>query len=110
VGPFLSTANVVAITKGDIVSQAEREIFRERVLEMNPGCRIIETNGLTGKGAAELSKCFTEAAGFDYSEERLKHNAPFSICTLCVGETRIHQKHHRGVIRHIDGIQEYIGE
>lgn len=110
VGPFLSTANVVVITKGDIVSQAEREIFRERVLEMNPDCRIIEANGLTGKGAAELSKCFNDAADFSYHEEKLKHNAPFSICTLCVGETRIHQKHHRGIIRRINGIQKYIGE
>jgi Ni2+-binding GTPase involved in maturation of urease and hydrogenase len=110
VGPFLSTADIVVITKGDIVSQAEREIFRERVLEMNPGCRIIEANGLTGKGAAELSKCFEDAVDFNDDEEQLRHNAPFSICTLCVGETRIHQKYHRGVIRHINGIQEYIGE
>jgi Ni2+-binding GTPase involved in maturation of urease and hydrogenase len=110
VGPFLSTANIVVITKGDIVSQAEREIFRERVLEMNPGCRIIEANGLTGKGAAELSTCFEDALDFVSSEERLRHNAPFSICTLCVGETRIHKEYHRGVVRRISGIQEYIGE
>lgn len=110
VGPFLSTANVVAITKGDIISQAEREIFRERVLEMNPGCRVIETNGLTGKGSAELADFFNEASEFDYDNEQLRHNAPLSICTLCVGETRIHKKYHRGVLRHINGIQEYMGE
>ena len=110
VGPFLSTANIVAITKGDIISQAEREIFRERVLEMNPTCRIIETNGLTGKGAAELANSFNETVDFDYQTEELRHNAPFSICTLCVGETRIHQQYHRGVLRHINGLQEYAGE
>lgn len=110
VGPFLSTANVVAITKGDIISQAEREIFRERVLEMNPKCRIIEANGLTGKGTAELAGCFNEACEFNYEEEELRHNAPFSICTLCVGETKIHKKYHRGVLRHIDGVQIYSGE
>ncbi len=110
VGPFLSTANVVAITKGDIISQAEREIFRERILEMNPECRIIETNGLTGKGSAELANYFNEASGFNYDQERLRHNAPFSICTLCVGETKIDKKNHRGVLRHINGVQEYTGE
>ena len=110
VGPFLSTANIVAITKGDIISQAEREIFRERILEMNPGCHIIEQNGLTGKGAAELAATFNEAVGFEYESENLRHNAPFAICTLCVGETRIHHQHHRGVIRHINGLQEYVGE
>ncbi|MDD2641906.1 MAG: GTP-binding protein [Bacteroidales bacterium] len=110
VGPFLSTANVVAITKGDVISQAEREIFRERIIEMNPGCRIIEANGLTGKGAGELAQCFTEAGEFSYDNDTLRHNAPFSICTLCVGETRINRKHHRGVLRHIDGVQTYRGE
>ncbi len=110
VGPFLSTANVVAITKGDMISQAEREIFRERVMEMNAGCRIIETNGLTGKGTAELAGCFAEAPVFNYSEDHLRHNAPFSICTLCVGEMHIEKKYHRGVLRHINGVQEYKGE
>jgi Ni2+-binding GTPase involved in maturation of urease and hydrogenase len=110
VGPFLSTADIVAITKGDIISQAEREIFRERVLEMNSGCRIIEINGLTGKGAAELASCFCRELSFDYSNEKLRHNAPFAICTLCVGEKRINKEHHRGVLRHISGVEEYIGE
>ncbi|PTN10108.1 GTP-binding protein [Mangrovibacterium marinum] len=110
VGPFLSTANVVVITKGDVISQAEREIFRERILEMNPNCRIIEANGLTGKGAMELASCFDEANSFAHEQEKLRHNAPFSICTLCVGEMRIHQQHHRGVLRHINGLQEYVGE
>ena len=110
VGPFLSTANIVAITKGDIISQAEREIFRERVLEMNPDCKIIEVNGLTGKGTAELAWYFSDANECDYETEQLRHNAPFSICTLCVGEIKIHKKHHRGVLRHIDGLQEYKGE
>jgi len=110
VGPFLSTANIVVITKGDIVSQAEREIFRERVIEMNPNCSIIEANGLTGKGAVELSECLDKNQDLDYQHDKLRHNAPFSVCTLCVGETRIHSQHHRGVIRHINGLQEYIGE
>lgn len=110
VGPFLSTANIVVITKGDIISQAEREIFRERVLEMNPACRVIEANGLTGKGSTELIACFDDVARYNDEQETLRHNAPFSICTLCVGETRVAQQYHRGVLRHIDGIQEYVGE
>ncbi|MCZ2418078.1 MAG: hypothetical protein LC132_11145, partial [Burkholderiales bacterium] len=80
------------------------------VMEMNPGCRIIETNGLTGKGASELAGCFKDAPVFNYNENRLRHNAPFSICTLCVGEMHIEKKYHRGVLRHINGVQEYKGE
>ncbi len=110
VGPFLSTADIVVITKGDVVSQAEREIFRERVVEMNSGCRVVESNGLTGKGAAELGSFISDASPFCYDKDLLRHNAPFSICTLCVGETRIEKRHHKGVLRHIDGVQVYKGE
>ncbi|MPM10812.1 Urease accessory protein UreG [bioreactor metagenome] len=110
VGPFLSTADVVVVTKGDIVSQAEREIFRERVIEMNSKCRVIETNGLTGKGSAELASLLTEGLEFNEVDDELRHNAPFSICTLCVGETRIKKDLHRGVIRYFNGVQQYIGE
>lgn len=110
VGPFLSTANIVAVTKGDVISQAEREIFRERVLEMNPRCKIVEINGLSGKGCVELAEFIIKS---DYSvleEEELRHNAPFAICTLCVGETRVNKKYHRGLLRRIDGFQYYDGE
>jgi hypothetical protein len=76
------------MTKGDLVSQAEREVFRERILEANPRCRVIEANGLSGKGSAELSdliKSWPEISG----EMVLRHNPPLAICTLCTGELRV---------------------
>jgi Ni2+-binding GTPase involved in maturation of urease and hydrogenase len=109
VGPMLTTADVVVATKGDIVSQAEREVFRERVHEVNPRCRIIEANGLSGQGAAELAEVIKELP--DISDElELRHNAPLAICSLCTGETRLAKEHHIGVLRHIDGFTEYKGE
>jgi Ni2+-binding GTPase involved in maturation of urease and hydrogenase len=109
VGPLLTTADVVVATKGDIVSQAEREVFRERVIEANPHCRIIEANGLSGQGASELADIIRNMpeTGLNLS---LRHNAPLAICTLCTGEMRISKKHHTGVLRHIDGFMEYKGE
>jgi Ni2+-binding GTPase involved in maturation of urease and hydrogenase len=109
VGPLLTTADAAVMTKGDLVSQAEREVFRERILEANPGCRIIEANGLSGKGSAELAQLM---AGWpDISGEMvLRHNPPLAICTLCTGELRISKEHHRGVLRHLDGFMEYTGE
>jgi Ni2+-binding GTPase involved in maturation of urease and hydrogenase len=109
VGPLLTTADAAVMTKGDLVSQAEREVFRERILEANPGCRIIEANGLTGKGSAELAELM---AGWpDVSGEMaLRHNPPLAICTLCTGELRVSREHHRGVLRHLDGFMEYTGE
>jgi hypothetical protein len=94
------------------VSQAEREVFRERVIEANPGCIIIEANGLSGQGASELGNAMIHAPeiGIGNTEMRLRHNAPLAVCTLCTGETRVAKKYHSGVLRHIDGFMEYQGE
>ena len=110
VGPLLSTADVVVITKGDVISQAEREIFRERLLEMNPGAELVNANGLSGQGAAELAARIEGCGEVELSAERLRHSAPLSVCTLCVGETRVAREHHRGILRRIDGFQTYAGE
>lgn len=109
IGPLLTTADIVVITKGDLVSQAEREVFRERVLEVNPECRVIEANGLNGKGAADLAGEIRDAPGVN-EDIRLRHNPPLAVCTLCTGETRVAKQHHRGVLRHLDGTIEYVGE
>jgi Ni2+-binding GTPase involved in maturation of urease and hydrogenase len=109
VGPLLTSADVVMMTKGDMVSQAEREVFRERVLEANEHCRAIEVNGLTGKGTAELMEEFLEAPEVR-KDMLLRNNPPFAICTLCAGETRAGKEYHRGVLRRMDGFTEYQGE
>jgi Ni2+-binding GTPase involved in maturation of urease and hydrogenase len=109
VGPLLTTADVVVMTKGDLVSQAEREVFRERILEANSGCRIIEANGLCGKGSTELAGLIGETPDIS-GEMVLRHNPPLAICTLCTGELRVDKEYHRGVLRHLDGFMEYRGE
>ena len=40
VGPFLSTADIAVITKGDMISQAEREIFRKESWKLTPIVRL----------------------------------------------------------------------
>lgn len=110
VGPFLSCADIVVVTKGDMISQAEREIFRERILETNPHCKIIEANGLSGQGCAELAMYISTNKKKVTNHELLRHNAPFSICTLCAGEKKVNSKYHRGLLRKMNGLQEYIGE
>jgi len=109
IGPLLTTADVVVATKGDLVSQAEREVFRERIVEVNPKCRIVEANGLTGKGSIELADLIKDSSDIE-DEMLLRHNPPLAVCTLCTGELRVSKKHHRGVLRHLDGFTEYVGE
>mgnify|MGYP002065012667 CR=1 FL=1 len=57
---ILVVINFVVITKGDIVSQAEREVFASRVSAVNPKAAVLHVNGLTGQGAFELSTLFDE--------------------------------------------------
>ena len=70
---MLKAADVVIITKGDIVSQAEREVFAFRVRSVNPRAALMHVNGLTGQGADELGRLFCESAEVDaLREQRLR--------------------------------------
>ncbi len=61
IGPMLSLADVAVVTKIDLVSQAEREVFRARILETAPGVRIVETDALYGIGVDPLVRRIKEA-------------------------------------------------
>ncbi|MEZ4485406.1 MAG: GTP-binding protein [Syntrophotaleaceae bacterium] len=60
IGPMLKTADVAVITKGDIVSQAEREVFAFRVRQVNPKAAVLPVNGLTGQGSLLLQRHIKE--------------------------------------------------
>ena len=110
IGPMLTTADIVILTKGDLVSQAEREVFREKTHEVNKTCRIIDANGLSGMGAAELADLIEDFKIDVDIEMKLRHTPPLSVCTICTGETRTSKKFHIGVLKHLNGFSEYVGE
>jgi ABC-type lipoprotein export system ATPase subunit len=56
IGPMLRMADVIAVTKGDLVSQAEREVYRHRIRQMNRRAVIRHVNGLTGQGCKDLAE------------------------------------------------------
>lgn len=103
IGPMLKMADVAVITKGDIVSQAEREVFAFRVRQANSRCIIINVNGITGQGAHELCSLFLEN-DFDESAEsltgsRLRFSMPAALCSYCLGETKIGEDFQMGNVR-----------
>jgi Ni2+-binding GTPase involved in maturation of urease and hydrogenase len=91
-GPILTDADIVAISKGDLISQAEREIFRYNILEVNQGCNIVEVNGLTGEGAVDIAKYIKNAVDMDGKKLTLKHSMPSAICGYCYGNKIIDDK------------------
>jgi Ni2+-binding GTPase involved in maturation of urease and hydrogenase len=90
IGPMLKTADVVIITKGDIVSQAEREVFSFRVRQVNAGCLILQVNGITGQGAYELGQVLKDAPEVaSVTGHEMRVTVPSAYCSYCLGEKRI---------------------
>lgn len=104
IGPMLKSADVVVITKGDIVSQAEREVFASRVNSVNPKATILHVNGLTGQGAFELGTLiYDEADHVDTVKgKQLRFPMPSALCSYCLGETRIGDEYQMGNVRKIN--------
>ena len=61
-------ADVIVITKGDIISQAEREVFMYNVYQANPKAQVIFINGITGQGAFMLKKYINKIEDIDTLE------------------------------------------
>ena len=112
IGPMLKSADLVVITKGDIVSQAEREVFAAKVSMVNPKAMVIHVNGLSGQGAYELGMLLSEArAGKNGSEKseitsvqgmKLRFPMPSAMCSYCLGETRIGEDYQMGNTKKMD--------
>jgi Ni2+-binding GTPase involved in maturation of urease and hydrogenase len=90
IGPMLKMADVVVVTKGDIVSQAEREVFAYRVRQVNANAVIIQVNGLTGQGGYELGRLLLDAPDTADLEGRLlRFTMPAALCSYCLGQRKI---------------------
>jgi len=103
IGPMLKMADIVVITKGDIVSQAEREVFASRVAMVNPKAAVLQVNGLNGQGAYELSRLIEERSRDVETMlgKKLRFTMPSALCSYCLGETRIGEEYQMGNVRKI---------
>jgi len=100
IGPMLKFADIVVITKGDIVSQAEREVFASRVKVVNPKAIIMHVNGITGQGAFELATVLNDAEDIDTLKgKQLRFSMPAALCSYCLGETRIGESYQMGNVK-----------
>jgi Ni2+-binding GTPase involved in maturation of urease and hydrogenase len=103
IGPMLKLSDIALITKGDIVSQAEREVFAFRVRQANPGAIIMQVNGITGQGAEEAARLFQEARTVDsLLEAELRFSMPAATCSYCLGQTKIGDNFQMGNVRKMD--------
>jgi Ni2+-binding GTPase involved in maturation of urease and hydrogenase len=109
IGPMLSLADIAMVTKIDLVSQAEREVFRARIHESARDIQIFEANALYGIGIDPLVKRIENSNEIEYPL-LLRGSPPIGTCTICVGKKEIGWKEHFGVVRLLEGDLFYQGE
>jgi len=101
--PMIAQADMAVVTKTDLVSQAEKEVFREYIKEVAPSIDIIETNAIQGTGMRYLMKALTAYPDLcDAAQIVLRGSPPLGVCTICVGKKEIGWQHHFGVIRPLE--------
>jgi Ni2+-binding GTPase involved in maturation of urease and hydrogenase len=101
IGPMLLFADMVVITKGDIVSQAEREVFASRARQANRNARFLFVNGLTGEGSSALARFLADAPEITGLEHfKMRFPLPQALCSYCLGETRIGDDYETASVLH----------
>ncbi len=87
-GPVLKSADCCVITKGDLISPAEREVFTVRVLSEHPAATIVWFNGITGEGTQVLARTVRSIMSRKKrsgAAVRLRTPLPQMYCTYCFG-------------------------
>jgi Ni2+-binding GTPase involved in maturation of urease and hydrogenase len=109
IGPMLSLADIAVVTKIDLISQAEREVFRARIMDAAPNVFIQESDALHGIGLDPVVKRLLAAADLKFPLF-LRGNPPVGTCTICVGKKEIGWQQHFGVVRPLENQNFYRGE
>jgi len=98
-GPMLTKADIVVVTKGDFVSHAEREVFQVNIERINPTCTVLPINGLTGQGAYVLAQRIKTSQDIaQLHGALLRTEMPAGVCSYCTGELRIGEEFESGNI------------
>jgi Ni2+-binding GTPase involved in maturation of urease and hydrogenase len=110
IGPMLKLADLVLVTKGDLVSQAEREVYRHRIRQVNSRAIIRHINGLTGQGCQDLAMIMTHAPEIGgVTDMRLRFAMPAAVCSYCLSETRIGVRYQKGNVKKADFGRKHVG-
>ena len=108
IGAMLSLADVAVVTKIDLVSQAEREVFRANIMDAAK-LDVVEVDALRGIGIDRLVRRIERAEDIK-RPLLLKGSPPVAVCTICAGKKEIGWEHHFGVLRTLDSDPFYRGE
>ncbi len=110
--PMIALSDMCIVTKTDLISQAEKEVFRESIRQVSPDMDIVETNAIQGTGMKYLYRKMDEAPALEgYNTVELRGIPPLGVCTVCIGKKGVGWQNHFGVIRRLDDADNiYHGE
>ena len=108
IGAMLTLADIAVVTKIDLVSQAEREVFRANIMDAAQ-LDVVEADALRGIGIDRLVRKIERAEDIKMPLI-LKGSPPVAVCTICAGKKDIGWEHHFGVLRTLDSDLFYRGE
>ncbi|QUH24790.1 GTP-binding protein [Serpentinicella alkaliphila] len=99
-GPLVTTADILVLTKSDLVSQAEREVLSYHLSSLNSKAIILEVNGLSGFGVQRLVQLIAKKGQSTHTleEDQLRYSMPAANCSYCVGEIRIGRSYQQGIV------------
>ena len=101
--PMIALADMAVVTKTDLISQAEKEVFREHIKKVSPDIDIVETNAVQGTGMKYLFKAIDAAPVTDDCRGmELRGMPPLGVCTVCIGKKQVGWQNHFGVIRRME--------
>ena len=108
IGAMLTLADLAVLTKIDLVSQAEKEVFRANILDA-ARLDVIETDALHGIGIDRVVARI-ERAPQAPEKLMLRGMPPVATCTICAGKRDIGWEHHFGVLRMLESDLFYRGQ
>ena len=109
---MIALSDMCIVTKTDLISQAEKEVFRESIRRVSSDMDIIETNAIQGTGMKYLFRVMDSAPSIQSTEGlELRGVPPLGVCTVCIGKKSVGWQNHFGVIRRLEDADNiYHGE
>lgn len=108
IGAMLALADFAVLTKIDLVSQAEKEVFRANIQDA-ARLDVIETDALHGIGIDRVVARIRRAPPLP-EKLMLRGSPPVATCTICAGKRDIGWQHHYGVLRTLESDLFYRGQ
>ena len=99
-GPMLFYADYIIITKGDLISPAEREVFLRNIHYANSRAKVSFINGLSGQGSSRLAAFIKDSPEIKaVTDKFLRFTMPSASCNFCSGQTWVGNSNAGGRIK-----------